>query len=44
MEFLKLILAIIVISPFLEKTTDPNMVYIGVTILLCGFVAHGNGK
>ena len=44
MEFLKLILAILVLSPFFEKATDPNMIYLGATILLCGFIAHSNGK
>lgn len=44
MEFVKLLLSGIVLSPFLEKTTDPNFVFLGLAILLCGFIAHGNGK
>jgi hypothetical protein len=42
LEFLKLILAIIVIAPFLEKATDPNFILLSAAILLCGFIAHGN--
>ena len=42
MEILKLILAIVVIVPFLGKATDPNFILLSAAILFCGFIAHGN--
>ena len=44
MEFIKLLLSGIALAPFIEKVTDPNFIFLGVAILLCGFIAHGNGK
>ena len=44
MELVKFILSLIALAPFLEKTTDPNFVFLGVSILLCGFIAHSNSK
>lgn len=44
MELVKFILSGIALAPFWEKVTDPNFLFIGVAILLCGFIAHGNSK
>ncbi len=43
LEFLKLLLSIILLAPFVDKA-DSNFMFIGIAILLCGFIAHSNNK